>query len=118
MITKQLLIVTAHPEFASVSVTELKQLDKRLTRIEELAPGVTLCDTVDVTALMQLAAHICTPSCPGTDDSQSLQHNSRSSSVGYSNSSATRARFARTGNLFCCSDTSCTNRGESRNTPI
>lgn len=56
MITKQLLIVTAHPEFASPSVAELKQLDKQLTRIEELAPGVTLCGTADVTALMQLAA--------------------------------------------------------------
>jgi len=53
---EQLLIATAHPEFASASVTELKQLDKRLTRIEELAPGVTLCGTPDVTALMRLAA--------------------------------------------------------------
>jgi 23S rRNA (cytidine2498-2'-O)-methyltransferase len=53
---EQLLIVTAHPEFASKSVVELKQLDKRLTRIEELAPGVTLCGTPDVTALMRLAA--------------------------------------------------------------
>jgi 23S rRNA (cytidine2498-2'-O)-methyltransferase len=56
MSTEQLLIVTAHPEFASASITELKQLDKRLTRIAELAPGVTLCGTADVTALMQLAA--------------------------------------------------------------
>ena len=56
MITKQLLIVTAHPEFASTSVTELKQLDKEVTRIEELAPGVTLCSTADVPALMQSAA--------------------------------------------------------------
>jgi 23S rRNA (cytidine2498-2'-O)-methyltransferase len=54
--TDQFLIVTAHPEFASASVTELKQLDKRLTRIEELTPGVTFCGTADVTALMQLAA--------------------------------------------------------------
>ena len=53
---QNLLIVTAHPEFASASVTELKQLDKRLTYIEELAPGVTLCDTPDITALMRLAA--------------------------------------------------------------
>ena len=56
MSTEQLLIVTAHPEFAAASVTELKQLEKRLTRIEELAPGVTLCSTPDVTALMHLAA--------------------------------------------------------------
>jgi hypothetical protein len=56
MTNKQLLIVTAHPEFASPSVAELKQLDKQLTRIEELAPGVTLCGTADVIALMQLAA--------------------------------------------------------------
>src|SRR5205807_6623172 len=54
--TEQLVIVTAHPEFAPASVIELKQLDKRLTRIEELAPGVTLCGTPDVTALMRLAA--------------------------------------------------------------
>ena len=51
-----LLIVTAQPEFASTSVAELKQLDKRLTRVEELAPGVTLCSTPDVTTLMRLAA--------------------------------------------------------------
>lgn len=56
MTNKQLLIVTAHPEFASPSVAELKQLDKQLIRIEELAPGVTLCGTADVIALMQLAA--------------------------------------------------------------
>ena len=56
MSTEQLVIATAHPEFASTSVAELKQLDKRLTRIEELAPGVTLCGTPDVTALMRLAA--------------------------------------------------------------
>jgi len=54
--TEQLLIATAHPEFASASVAELKQRDKQLTPIEELAPGVTLCGTPDVTALMQLAA--------------------------------------------------------------
>lgn len=56
MSIEQLLIVTAHPEFASTSVTELKQLDKRLTRIEELAPGVTLCSTANAAALMKLAA--------------------------------------------------------------
>jgi 23S rRNA (cytidine2498-2'-O)-methyltransferase len=56
MIEGQFLIITAHPEFAPVSVTELKQLDTRLTPIEELTPGVTLCDTPDVSSLMRLAA--------------------------------------------------------------
>jgi 23S rRNA (cytidine2498-2'-O)-methyltransferase len=56
MNTEQLLIVTAHPEFAATSITELQQLDKRLTHIEELAPGITLCSSANATALMQRAA--------------------------------------------------------------
>lgn len=56
MLEDQLLIVTAHPEFAAASVTELKQLETRLTSIEELTPGVMLCTTPDVMTLRHLAA--------------------------------------------------------------
>lgn len=48
--------MTAHPEFSQVAVSELKQLDKRLTRIEELADGITLCEAPDVASLMQRVA--------------------------------------------------------------
>ncbi len=50
------LIVTAHPEFLEASLFELKRLDKRLTQGELLAPGIALCTTPDVTALMRLTA--------------------------------------------------------------
>ncbi len=55
MSIEQHLIVTAHPEFASAAITELKRLDKRLACIDELAPGVILCGIPNVAALMQLA---------------------------------------------------------------
>ncbi len=53
---ENLLIVTAHPEFSQAALSDLKRLDKRLTSIEELVPGITLCGTPDATALMRQAA--------------------------------------------------------------
>jgi 23S rRNA (cytidine2498-2'-O)-methyltransferase len=50
--TENLLIITAHPEFSQAALSELKQIDKRLTTIEEMAPGIILCETSDITALM------------------------------------------------------------------
>jgi 23S rRNA (cytidine2498-2'-O)-methyltransferase len=40
---EQLLIATAQPEFSAPAIAELKRLDKQLTQIDELAPGMTLC---------------------------------------------------------------------------
>ncbi len=51
-----MLIVTAHPEFVDEAVGELKRFDKRLTFIDELAPGIALCAAPDVNTLMRLAA--------------------------------------------------------------
>ncbi len=51
-----LLIVTAHPEFLDAGLQELKRVDKRLMTVEELAPGIALCETSDATALMRLSA--------------------------------------------------------------
>ncbi len=56
MNTENLLIATSHPEFSGAAGAELKQLDKRLTNIEELAPGITLYATPDVPALMRRVA--------------------------------------------------------------
>ncbi len=39
----QLLIITAHPEFAKSAIAELKRLDKQLTQVDEFAPGIILC---------------------------------------------------------------------------
>jgi 23S rRNA (cytidine2498-2'-O)-methyltransferase len=44
---ENLLLVTTHPEFAQDALSELKHIDKRLTGIEELAPGITLCGAPD-----------------------------------------------------------------------
>ena len=51
-----MVIVTAHPEFSDAAFSELKQLDKRLTRVAQLAPGILLCATPEVEALMRTAA--------------------------------------------------------------
>ena len=53
---ESMLIVTAHPEFIDDAVSELKRFDKRLTFIDELAPGIGLCATPEVNTLMRLAA--------------------------------------------------------------
>ncbi len=53
MSTENLVIVTAQPEFAQAALTELKHIDKRLTSIEELAPGVLLCSTPDGDVFMR-----------------------------------------------------------------
>ncbi len=53
MTTENLCIVTAQPEFSQAALTELKQLEKRLSSIEELAPGIILCSTPDITQFMQ-----------------------------------------------------------------
>ncbi|MBV9227679.1 MAG: SAM-dependent methyltransferase, partial [Chloroflexi bacterium] len=55
MNTENLLIITAHPEFLQAAVAELKQLDKRLTSIEELTPDIMLCGTPDPVELMHRA---------------------------------------------------------------
>lgn len=51
-----MLIVTAHPEFLEVALRELQRLDKRLTTVEIIAPGIALCATPQVTELLKLAA--------------------------------------------------------------
>lgn len=54
---ENLVIATAHVEFAHAAFTELKRLDGRCTRIEELASGILLCSCNDAHALMERAAH-------------------------------------------------------------
>jgi 23S rRNA (cytidine2498-2'-O)-methyltransferase len=49
-------IVTAQLEFLQAALTELRQLDKGLTRTEELAPGIILCGVSDAQKFMQRAA--------------------------------------------------------------
>src|SRR5437588_70141 len=51
-----MLIVTTHPEFIDTALQELKRLDKRLTQVAMLAPGIVLCATPQVDTLMRLAA--------------------------------------------------------------
>jgi 23S rRNA (cytidine2498-2'-O)-methyltransferase len=53
---ENLLIVTAHPEFLEAAIDELQHLDERLTSESILAPGIALCRTSDVAALMRFAA--------------------------------------------------------------
>ncbi len=55
MSQENLLIVTAQPEFLDAALNELRLLDKRLTILETLAPGTTLCTSSDAAALMNLA---------------------------------------------------------------
>ncbi len=55
MSREQLVIATAHPEFAQVAVIELKRLDKQIVHVEELAPGSILCETGDSAGLMRRA---------------------------------------------------------------
>lgn len=50
------IIVTAQLEFLQAALAELKQLDKRLTSAEELAPGIQLCRVPDAQEFMQRAA--------------------------------------------------------------
>ncbi|MBV9710185.1 MAG: hypothetical protein JO011_04610 [Ktedonobacteraceae bacterium] len=50
---ENLLLVTAHPEFTQEAVNELKHIDQRLIGIEELAPGIILCNVPDSEALMR-----------------------------------------------------------------
>ena len=52
-IKAQQLIVTAHPEFATNAIAELKRMDKQLTQVDELAPGIILCSTPLITDLLQ-----------------------------------------------------------------
>lgn len=47
------MIVTAHPEFAQAAVAELKQFEKQVTALEEVAAGIVLCDTPDAMALLR-----------------------------------------------------------------
>lgn len=54
---ENLIIATAQMEFAHVAFSELKKLDARCTRIEELAPGILLCGCADAHALMESASH-------------------------------------------------------------
>ena len=56
MSTENLLIVTAQPEFAQAALTELKHIDKRLTSIEELDPGVLLCGIPGAAVFMHKVA--------------------------------------------------------------
>ena len=51
-----MVIVTTHPEFSDAGFSELKQFDKRLTFVTQLAPGITLCATPEVETLMHMAA--------------------------------------------------------------
>ena len=51
-----MVIVTTHPEFSDAGFNELKQLDKKLTLVAQLAPGITLCATPQVETLMHMAA--------------------------------------------------------------
>jgi 23S rRNA (cytidine2498-2'-O)-methyltransferase len=53
---ENLLIVTAHQEFITAALDELKQLDRQMTNIELLAPGIALCADPDVSGLMHRAA--------------------------------------------------------------
>ncbi len=67
-----MVIVTTHPEFSDAGFSELKQLDKRLTLVAQLAPGITLCATPQVETLMHMAAEqqpsICTPPRTGANN--------------------------------------------------
>jgi 23S rRNA (cytidine2498-2'-O)-methyltransferase len=54
--TENLVVVTAQPEFSQPALAELKNIDKRLTSIEELAPGVLLCGIPDADAFMRKIA--------------------------------------------------------------
>jgi 23S rRNA (cytidine2498-2'-O)-methyltransferase len=51
-----MVIVTAHPEFSDAAFSELKQLDKSLTYVAQLAPGIALCASPQVEMLMRMAA--------------------------------------------------------------
>jgi 23S rRNA (cytidine2498-2'-O)-methyltransferase len=51
-----MVIVTTHPEFSDAGFSELKQLDKQLTHVAQLAPGLILCATPQVETLMHMAA--------------------------------------------------------------
>ena len=56
MISENLLIVTAHPEFLDAGIAELRRLAKRLSNVELLAPGTALCTVPDASTVMRLAA--------------------------------------------------------------
>jgi 23S rRNA (cytidine2498-2'-O)-methyltransferase len=53
---EQVLIVTAHPEFLDAALDELRRLDKGFASVEILTPGIALCASPDITALMSTAA--------------------------------------------------------------
>ncbi|HLG78809.1 MAG TPA: SAM-dependent methyltransferase [Ktedonobacteraceae bacterium] len=53
---EDLVIVTAHAEFLQAAYAELKQLEPQLREVEELAPGIGLCNVPDAATLMQRAS--------------------------------------------------------------
>jgi 23S rRNA (cytidine2498-2'-O)-methyltransferase len=50
------LLVTTHAEFAQAAMTELKRIDKQLMSIEELQPGIILCEVPNAPSFMQKVA--------------------------------------------------------------
>ncbi len=52
---EQRLLVTAHPEFSQAALAELQQLDPSLSMLEELVPGILLCQAADSLACMRKA---------------------------------------------------------------
>ena len=49
------ILVTAHPEFMQAALAELRQLDTRLTPLEELTNSITLCQSSNTVSLQQRA---------------------------------------------------------------
>lgn len=53
---ENLCIVTAQAEFTTAALNELKTIEKRLSIIEEFAPGITLCGVPDTMRFLQTTA--------------------------------------------------------------
>lgn len=55
MSEEQQIIVTAHPEFLDAALAELKNLDRRVSYVQLLTPGIALCETPHAATLARLA---------------------------------------------------------------
>ncbi|MDQ6662123.1 MAG: hypothetical protein M3Z24_14305, partial [Chloroflexota bacterium] len=53
---ENMMLVTAHPEFLDAALNELKHLDKELSLVKVIVPGIALCTAPQVAHLMRKAA--------------------------------------------------------------
>jgi 23S rRNA (cytidine2498-2'-O)-methyltransferase len=55
--TENLCIITTQQEFIQAALAELKTIDKRLSLVEDLIPGIVLCGAPDIAQFMKIVSN-------------------------------------------------------------